>query len=282
MAPPRSYHCEALTLKKFPMGEADLMVTLFTRDRGKVRAVARGARRSASRLVGHLEPLTQARLSLAQGRTLDHITQAQVIDNFAALKSDLGAITKGLYLAELVDGFGTEASPNEPLYHLAVEALRSIGQDPDSEWPLRFFEVQLLRVSGLMPELYQCVDCNQPLSPGRHRFSPSVGGTLCLACQPEGAHVRPLSLRGLKALRLLHRSRLPDILPLRMDPPLAVELKSLISGSVSYWLDKEIKSNSFLDQLQRESKTGVYTRRSTGTTGAGSTLRSHSGAVNRS
>ena len=259
MAPPRTYRCEALTLKKSALGEADLVVTLFTKDRGKLRAVARGARRTSSKLLGHLEPLTQVRLSLAQGRNLDYINQAQVIESFADLKQDLGAITKGLYLAELVDGFGSEASPNQPLYQTAVEILGFIGQAPESDWPLRFFEVQLLRLSGLMPELYQCVECRRPLSPGNHRFSPTLGGTLCADCQPTGARVRPLSLRFLKVLRLLHRGPLPSVMKLKADPATANELKSLLGGTVSYWLDKEIRSNSFLEQLHRESKTEVYT-----------------------
>ena len=261
MAPPRTYRCEALTLKKSPVGEADLVVTLFTKDRGKLRAVAKGARRTSSKLMGHFEPLTHVRLSLAQGRNLDYVTQAQVIESFANLKQDLGAITKGLYLAELVDGFGSEASSNQPLYQMAVEILKSIGQDPESEWPLRFFELHLLRLSGLMPELYRCVECQEFLSPGNHRFSPTLGGTLCPNCQPaeSQARVRPLSLRVLKVLRLLHRSPLPSVMGLRADPALAYELKSVLGSTVSYWLDKEIRSNSFLEQLHRESQTRVYT-----------------------
>ena len=259
MAPPRTYQCEGLIIQKSPMGEADLLVTLFTKEHGKLRAVARGARRSTSKMVGHLEPLTQIRISVAHGRNLDHITQGQVIENFAALKSDLVAITKGQYVAELVAGFASEASPNQPFYNLAVEVLQNIGLHPESEWPLRFFELQLLRVSGLMPELYQCVECRQPLTPGNHRFSPSAGGTICPNCQPAGAHVRPLSLRAVKVLRLLHRGPLLDIIPLKVNSSSAQELKSVLGGTVTYWLDKEIRSNSFLEQLQRESKSEVYT-----------------------
>ena len=144
MAPPRSYHCEALTLKKFPMGEADLLVTLYSKEKGKVRAIARGARRSNSKLVGHFEPLTQLKLSLAQGRNLDYVTQAQVLSGFGSLKENLGAITKGLYLAELVDGVGSEANPNQSLYRLVIDALQAIEADPDSDLPLRFFELQIL------------------------------------------------------------------------------------------------------------------------------------------
>ena len=259
MAAPRTYQCEALTIKKSPIGETDLVVTLFTKERGKVRAIAKGVRRSTSKMVGHLEPLTQVRLFLAQGRSLDYVTQAQVIESFAALKNDLEAITKGQYVAELVDGFASGASPNQPLYNLAFEVLQAIDLHPESEWPLRFFELQLLRVSGLMPELYRCVECQQPLVPGQHRFSSSAGGTLCAGCQPTGVQVRPLSLRALKVLRLLHRGPLLDIIPLKVASGLTQDLKSLLSGTVIYWLDKEIRSTSFLDQLRRESSTEVYT-----------------------
>jgi DNA repair protein RecO (recombination protein O) len=248
-----------LILKHAPFGEADLLVTFFTRERGKVRAVARGARRSNSKLVGHLEPLTQVRLSLAQGRGgLDHVSQAQLMESFAPLKDDLDAITKGFYLAELVDGFGSEAHQNQPLYNLALATLDAIGQDPESELPLRFFELRLLKVSGLMPELYRCVECRNELVPESHRFSPDVGGALCLDCRPADAHVRPLSLRALKVLRLLDRSHLNEIPSIQMDVPLAQEIKSLLKMSVEYWLDKQIQSNSFMEQLHREGKPGVY------------------------
>ena len=249
MAPPRSYHCEALTLKKFPMGEADLLVTLYTREYGKVRAIARGARRSTSKLVGHLEPLTEVKLSLSHGRDLDYINQAQVLSGFASLKGNLGAITKGLYVAELVDGFGSEANPNQPLYRLAIDTLQAIEADPDSDLPLRFFELHLLQVSGLMPELYLCVECRDSLTPGSHRFSPDLGGTLCLDCNPSDARLRPLSLRALKVLRLLHRTRMTELPDLTINTALARELKALLSVTIQYWRDKEIHSNSFLEHV---------------------------------
>lgn len=258
MPPPRTYRAEALTLRKMPLGEADLLLTLYTREAGKLRAVAKGARRSTSRLVGHFEPLTLNRLSLVRGRNLDIVTQAQVIENFTALKGDLTGITKGLYVAELVDGFGAEAHPNQPLYDLALETLQAIGEDPASDLPLRFFELHLLEVSGLMPELYRCVECLKPLVPGRHRFTPNGGGTLCADCRPADASLRPLSLGAVKVLRLLHRSSLAELPAINMNQTLELELKSILTTTVQYWLDKEIRSNSFLEHLQRSSKGEVY------------------------
>ncbi len=260
MAAPRTYRTEALSLRKMPLGEADLLLTLYTRDAGKLRAVAKGARKTTSKLVGYFEPLTLNRLALSKGRNLDIISQAQVIDNFSTLKSSLTGLTQGLYIAELLDGFGSEANPNPELYQLSLEALQAIERSPASDMPLRYFELHLLRVSGLMPELYHCVECRRTLEPGQHRFSPDRGGALCLECQaPESrspefqlreAGVRNLSLSTLKVLRMLHRTPLPEIPDLKMGQPVALELKSVLGDTVRYWLDKEIRSNSFLEHIQ--------------------------------
>ena len=258
MAPPRTYRAQALTLKRIPLGEADLLLTLYTREAGKLRAVAKGARRSTSRLVGHFEPLTLSRLSLVRGRNLDIVTQAQVIENFTTLKGNLTGITKGLYVAELVEGFGSEAHPNQPLYDLALETLDAVGQVPDSDLPLRFFELHLLEVSGLMPELYECVECRKPLDPGQHSYTPSGGGTLCPNCRPADTSLRPLSLGAVKVLRLLHRSQLAELPAIKMNQSLERELKWILTTTVQYWLDKEIQSNSFLEHLQRSPIGEVY------------------------
>jgi DNA repair protein RecO (recombination protein O) len=257
MPVPRQYHSEALTLRKFSLGEADLIVTFYTRDNGKLRAVAKGARKNSSRLVGHLEPLTQVSLSLAHGKNLDVVTQAQVMSNFPPLKDNLESITKGLYLAELVDGFGSEDQPNPALYNLALDTLHAIAKDPDSDLPLRYFEFRLLTVSGLTPELYHCVECRRDVEPGAHRFSPNVGGVICLECNPEEARIRPLSIRALKVLRLFHRGSPAQARQLRMDAALAQELKTLLASAVSFWLEKEIRSNSLIEHLQRPPQTSV-------------------------
>ncbi len=255
MAPPRTYHCEALTLKQAPFGEADLLVTLFSKEKGKLRALAKGARRSNSKLVGHLEPLTHVRLTLNRGRNLDYINQAQVIDGFPSVKNDLQAIARGFYVAELVDGFGSEAHQNLPLYDLALATLGRVAQDPNPELVLRSFELVLLRTSGFMPELYRCVECGEDLVPDRHRFSIDLGGVLCLECRPAGANIRALTLRALKVLRLLDRTSLLRLPVLQVDDALAQELKTLLGFTVEYWLDKRVMSQSVLEQVRVKTPT---------------------------
>lgn len=257
MPPPKTYRAEGLVLKSIPFGEADLLVTLYSRDSGKLKAVAKGARRSNSKIVGHFEPLTVAKLSLARGRSLDIVNQVEVTENFSSLKSELTTLARGLYVVELVEGFGSEASSNQQLYDLAIETLGAIQEHPSWELILRRFELHLMRVSGFMPELFHCVDCRKALEPEQHRFSPDAGGTLCLDCTPYGVQIRSLSLRALKILRLLHRSRIADLPQLQTHEPLEQEVKSLLSTSIGYWMDKEIRTNSFLNHLEHWPKTEV-------------------------
>ena len=251
----RTYRCEGLTLRKASIGEADLVVTVFTAEHGKVRAVGKGARRSSSRLVGHLEPLTLARLSMARGRELDIVSQAEVIDGFAPVKSELSVLTRGLYVAELLDGFGPEDSPSPALYRLAVNVLRALPTAVEPESPLRFFEFHLLRLTGMLPELYNCVECRREVEPDSHRFSVNLGGVLCPDCRPLEAQVRPLSLRAMKVLRLMHRGSLAQVSALGLNPSLSLELKSVLSGAVRYWLGRETRSNAFLERLHADTTT---------------------------
>ena len=242
-----------------PLGEADRILTLFTPDVGKVRAVGKGVRRTKSRYGGHLELLNRVEVSISYGRSLDVVNEAQVIESFPALREDLQQLSKAFYLAELVDGFTAEQSQNEPVYRILLRAFRSLDSARQPDLLVRHFEMHLLGHSGYSPQLYRCVECRKTLTPGQHRFSPAVGGTLCPDCRPEGVHVRSLSLRALKVLRLLDRGQLPAIVSMKLDPALAAELDSLTGGAVKYWLEREIRSKSFVEQLQSESHRKVYT-----------------------
>ena len=103
MAVPRIYNTEAIVLRAHPLGEADRLLTLFTPTLGKLRASARGVRKPTSKLGGHLDPLTRSSLTLAKGQTLDTITGADTREAFPTVKSDLGRLSRAIYLVELVD-----------------------------------------------------------------------------------------------------------------------------------------------------------------------------------
>ena len=260
MARPRSYRSEGVVLKSTPLGEAGLIVTVYTREAGKLRAIARGARKPTSKMVGHLEPLNRVDLALASSRLdgIDTITQAQVVDSFAAIKADLEAVSRAIYLAELVEGFGTEGNANPELYSLLLDSVRFLNDSPKVALILHYFELHLLHCSGFMPELYRCVDCRDVLSPGEHLFSPGAGGTLCPRCCPSDVRIMRLSVQALKVLRFLDRTRPAELSKVRVTTGLQTELKGLLSATLKYWLDKEIQSKAFIEHLERSEQVGVY------------------------
>ena len=252
MAAPKSFRSQGIVLESKPLGEADLMVTLLTSDEGKLRAVARGARKTTSKLVGHLEPLNRVDMSVARGKEFQYVSQAQVLENFLPLKTGLGGVTRGLYMAELASWYAVEEAPGSRIHDLLLDGLRFLPECKNPDIVLRCFEMQMLKVSGFMPELYCCVDCGEELSPQGHQFSPALGGTLCDRCRPSGVAVRPMSLDALKVLRFLANTTMPEADRLRLENELAEEVSRLLSLLLSYWPDHEIRSRRFMDHVSTD------------------------------
>lgn len=259
MSRPRSYRTEGVVLKSTTSGEAGLLLTFYTRDHGKLKAVVSGARKPTSKLAGHLQLLNRVEMEMGSARSsgIDAVSQAQVAESFPGLNASLPGVSRGIYLAELVDGFGAEGSPNIELYSLLLDALRTLDSSPEEEFVLRHFELHLLRCSGFMPELYRCVECGVELAPGDHRFSPELGGTVCTRCNPHGVRMMHLSLQAIKVLRFFERCQPSEAIKLRVPPTLREELQGLLLAALKYWLDKEIQSKSFMEHLERFAKTGV-------------------------
>jgi|SRR5579859_1247267 len=129
MRQPRVYTTDAFVLKRIDYGEADRILTLFTPQRGKLKAIAKGARRTTSRIAGHVELFTRTQLQLATGRDLEIVTQGECKERFPSLREGLWHATIAYYLAELVDKFTEEHSEHANLYHLLLESLRRLDED---------------------------------------------------------------------------------------------------------------------------------------------------------
>ena len=250
MVRPKLYKTEAIVLKRINLGEADSIITLYTPNQGKIRAMAKGVRRLKSKLGGHLDLLTQTFLLLARGQNLDIITQSQTVESFLPLKNNLQHIGCGLYIAELVDQFSPEQVENYSIYRLLQATLLWLCQARSSELVLRYFELHLLSHLGYRPELYQCLNCKSPLSQRRNLFSASGGGALCPHCAGSETMVRPISVEALKVMRFLLSSDQASASRLRLSPALSRELEQLMREYIRYLLEREVRSLDFLDRLR--------------------------------
>jgi DNA repair protein RecO (recombination protein O) len=249
MAEPRDYQTEAIVIKKFKLGEADRVLSLYTSEYGKIEAVAKGVRRPKSKMAGHLELLTHSQIRLARGRNLDTITGSQTIDSFMPLKNDLWLTSYGLYASELVAQFTPERVADPDLFRLFLETLHRLSLANNTELTLRYFELHLLDKAGYRPQLQECVSCHAGLKPVINVFCPGSGGILCPECRFDSPLNSLISVDALKVLRLFQRSHFEIVGHLKISPELSRELKSILGGYIRYLLEREIKSAAWLDNL---------------------------------
>jgi DNA repair protein RecO (recombination protein O) len=267
MGTPRTYQSQGIVIKHSKLGEFDRIVTVYTREFGKVRAVAKGACRPKSKLGGNVQPLTHSLLFLARGRNLDIITQSQTMNGFLAVKSDLWRLACALYILELVDSFTGEGGDNRPLFDLLVETLDQLSQAESSETPLRYFELHLLHHLGYRPQLRRCVGCDSPLKPAANSFCCAKGGVLCHDCNTEESGQQdetragpmtpsfPLSIEALKVLRLWQSSDYTTARRVRLRPELSRELEHTLHEYIRHILQRELKSLAWLKEVRGRTAT---------------------------
>jgi len=246
----REYATEAVIIRKIKLGEADRILTVYTPDNGKIEVVAKGVRKPKSKMAGHLELLTHSQLNLARGRNLDTVIGAQSITSFINLKNDLMLTSSGLYSAELINQFTVAHVASPPLFQLFLETLGRLAKAESPELTLRYFELHLLDISGYRPQLQECVVCRETLKPVENAFSPGAGGILCPNCKYEHPSAFLISVDALKVLRLFQRSPFEVVSRLKINPELGQELKIALSAYISYLLEREVKSATWLDALR--------------------------------
>jgi DNA repair protein RecO (recombination protein O) len=255
------YATPAVVLRQRKLGEADKIVTLFSPNKGKLDAVAKGVRRTKSRLAGHLEPLTHGTYLLAEGRELDIVTQAETLDGYPALRIDLERLSRGLYCAELTDRLMPERSEAHPVFRLLADSLQNLARSEQIDLAVRFFETRLLDELGYRPRLDVCAVCDQRLEPTTNYWSSAAGGIVGPRCTDNLIQLQPISVNGLKVLRLLQNASFAEASRVRLSGELAREVEECLGEQVRYVLEREVRSARFVESLRRLRAGGESSRR---------------------
>jgi DNA repair protein RecO (recombination protein O) len=206
-----SVRSPALVLRAVEVFETSLVVTLFTRELGKVSALAKGARRLKSPFQGGLDLLGHCDMVVLHkaSEALDLVTEAAPLERFASLRRDLAALYAGYYVAELLTDLTDFHDPHSKLFDAAVVTLRRLDDPVLRSRRVCRFELACLRELGLMPALDACASCGAAVvaegteGGGAVSFALATGGVLCAACRPGQPHVATLSGRTLEAIRVL-------------------------------------------------------------------------------
>lgn len=257
----RVYRTEAVVLRRQDLGEADRLLTVYSLDRGKLRLVAKGARRPSSRKAGHLEPFTRVKLLLARGRELDIITQAEAIETYRGIQEDLIRFGQASYTAELLDRFTVEQEENQTLYRLLINTLERLISGEEPAATMLFYELRLLEHVGYRPELFRCVGCGEEIRPRDQFFSAAEGGILCPKCGSERGDASPISLNELKVLRHFARNPFHVATSAQIRPKIYEGVDRLMEGYISYLLERKLNAPDFIRRVLRMKQEGVEPNR---------------------
>lgn len=191
-----NYTTQAINLKSYNLNEFDKIISMYSRDHGIIRCVAKGVKKPTSKLGGRMDMLVANKLFIAKGKSLDIICQAESVDHFKPLRKDITKLTYSIYLAELINTFGMEHDLNSSsIYDIFFESLKNISLAQKNEeilWTVVKFQLKLMQFIGYAVEVNSCVKCNdtvsmvnEELTPRPHKFSPAAGGIVCNNCRKQ-------------------------------------------------------------------------------------------------
>ena len=234
------YRERGIVLRTIKLGEADRIVTLVTEGRGKVRAVAKGVRKTKSRFGARLEPTSHVAVLCWEGRELDVINQAEAIDSFRSVREDLDRLGRAATLLEAVDLVVQERDENARLYQMLLGALRTLAAR-DAPLMVPAFLWKLLAAEGFRPVVDVCVACGD--DGDLVAFDLGEGGALCADCR-RGLRVSP------EALRLLRRILGGDLVAVLAEPasPAGHEVEHLAALALENHVERRLRSIGVLNQ----------------------------------
>jgi DNA repair protein RecO (recombination protein O) len=184
------HQSDSIILKTYPLGEADRIVAFFSRDHGKLRGVANGARRMKNRFGASLEPLAHSRIQFfeRENRDLVRIQSADLLDSPMKLFQDYDRALCAGRVVELVDRFVPEHEPQDAIFRLVRMTVRALEQGCSIEFAKCYFEVWMLRLSGVFPDLFLCGVCSRALELYEERFlAPGLQSVVCESCDHRNA-----------------------------------------------------------------------------------------------
>jgi DNA repair protein RecO (recombination protein O) len=250
-----SYKATSIFLNSFDYGESDRILTCYTDEFGKIKGIAKGARRSKKRFPNALElfSLSHIVFSRREHDTLSIIESCDIINHHSGIREDLDKTIISSYLIELTDNFTHEGKKELALFQLLEKFLHIIdtGTSNPATSLIRFFEMRLLKIAGYEPVLDRCLLCQKPLSHTEvYRFIPSMGGIKCSACQQNNGDSLPVSVGTLKSLLLGKEIDIQKVNRINLSSLAAQESNLILSRFIHHLLGKNLKSLSVLNQIR--------------------------------
>ncbi len=241
--------CEAIVLRTIDYGETNKIVALFTREWGKVAAMARGAKKPNSRLSAVTQLFTYGHYLIQKNRGVGSLHQGEAIDTMRGIRENIFATAYASYIVELTDKVTEEQRKNPYLFELLLQTLKYMNDGLDLEILTYIYEMKMLNVMGLYPTLDGCAVCKQ--TEGKFSFSMKEGGFLCHRCEHKDPHRFPLSPAAVKLLRLFYYLDLSRLGKISVKDETKKELHHVISAYYDEYSGLTLKTKRFLNQMEQ-------------------------------
>lgn len=240
---------EAIALKSIRWGEADRIVTFFSYKLGKVRGIAREARKMKNRFGGALEPFTSVNLTLFDKRSdnLASITAINIVEDFSGLREDLERISAAARMVSLVEAITADRDPSHQLFFILREGLRALVESEDHSLTTLIFQIHVLTHAGFRPQIDHCASCGKDFGTWVPRFSPSAGGLLCQGCnQASWDYCLEMSAGSVAFVHQARRMKFSVALCLKAEGHMRRELEDIIDTYARAVVGKRLPAIDFL------------------------------------
>lgn len=241
--------CEGIVLRTTDYGETNKIVTLYTREWGKIGVMARGAKKPKSRLSAITQPFTYGFFLLQNGRGLGNMQQGEIITPLRAIKEDIFLTAYASYVVELTDKSTDEKKTNPFIFELLYQTLTYLNEGYDPEILKNIYEMKMLPVLGLYPILNQCAICGN--KEGQFSFSIREGGIICHRCLTKDPYHLKISSATIKLLRIFYFFDLNRLGNISVKAETKAELKKVIDTYYNEYSGLYLKTKKFIEQLDQ-------------------------------
>lgn len=247
------YSTEAIVIGYRELGEADKILTLFSPEKGKMHAVARGVRRPRNHLLGGTQLFSYSYFLLMPGRNLDTVSQCEIKESFHKVRDHLDKLAYGLYFAELLRASTPMEDKNRELFNFFLKTLYCLEKWDDMGKLSRIYELKLMAIQGFTPEMFNCANCGSHLS-GNVKFSPKIGGVLCSRCMALDLKSIELFPEALTVLRKMLKGTYEQLESLELKNNVGEKLKEIMHSFILYHMDRKLKTVQFLRDIENLEK----------------------------
>ncbi|WP_270179322.1 DNA repair protein RecO [Alkalihalobacillus sp. CinArs1] len=240
---------EGIVIRTVDYGETNKIITLYTRETGKVGVMARGAKKPKSRLSSVSQLFVYGHYLYHHTSGLGGLNQGEPIDSFRSIRNDLFLTSYAAYAVELVDKLTEDNKPNPYLFEMLYQVMHALDEEKDPEVVLFIFELKMLRVAGINPQLSSCVNCG--LDNGKFEFSIREGGFLCHRCLSIDPYHIPLKKKTAELLHLFSHMDLGRLGNISLKTETKKEIREVLNQYFDAYSGLFLKSKRFLEQLDR-------------------------------